>query len=166
MTKTYSVLGALESPSLDSPPFPSNMLSGQVAFVTGGGSGMGFGMARAFAQSGARVAIVGRTHDRLQGAVPKLQAMGVEVIAVTCDVRDPAAVAQAFEQTEQALGPVTILANNAGGNFPVLAEKMSANAWRAINQIAIDGTFLCSSMSGVVSRVMPIRPAPKPPSCT
>jgi len=145
MTETYSALGALESPALDSPPFRSNMLTGQVAFVTGGGSGMGFGMARAFAQAGARVAIVSRTLDRLQGAVPKLLAMGVEVVAVPCDVRDPAAVDHAFEEVEQTLGPVTILANNAGGNFPALAEKMSANAWRAINQIAIDGTFLCSS---------------------
>jgi NAD(P)-dependent dehydrogenase (short-subunit alcohol dehydrogenase family) len=120
------------------------MLAGQVAFVTGGGSGMGFGMARAFAQAGARVAIAGRTLDRLEGALPRLEAMGVKAMAVPCDVRNPQAVEHAFEQVEQTLGPVSILANNAGGNFPVLAEKMSPNAWRAINQIAIDGTFLCS----------------------
>ena len=145
MQETYSTLGALEAPALEAAPFPADMLADQVALVTGGGSGMGFGMARAFAQSGAKVAIVGRTLDRLEEAVPKLKAMGVDAVAIACDVRDPVAIANAFDQAELALGPVTILANNAGGNFPVLAEKMSANAWRAINQIAIDGTFLCST---------------------
>src|SRR3546814_12300941 len=48
-------------------------------------------------------------------------------------------------RSEEALGPIGLLANNAGANFPVLAENISANAWGAVTRIAIDGTFLCSA---------------------
>ena len=65
---------------------------------------MGFGIARAFAQTGARVAIDGRTLDRLEGTLTKLEAMGVKAMAVPCDVRNPQAVEQAFEQVEQTIG--------------------------------------------------------------
>src|SRR3546814_20758278 len=51
----------------------------------------------------------------------------------------------AFDEAEEALGPIGLLANNAGANFPVLAENISANAWGAVTRIAIDGTFLCSA---------------------
>lgn len=135
---------AVAAPPLERPPFPRDMFAGQVAVITGGGSGMGFGMARAFAQAGADVAIFGRSIERLQGAIDKLTAFGVRAHPVACDVRSAEAVAAAFDEVEKTLGPVTILGNNAGGNFPVVAEKMSANAWRAIIQIAVDGTFLCS----------------------
>lgn len=145
MKETYNALGALEAPPLENPPFPSDLLKGKVAFVTGGGSGMGFGMARAFAQAGADVAIVGRSIDRLENALGQLQHLGIRAHGVACDVRRPDAVRSAFEQVEERLGSVDILANNAGGNFPALAEQMSANAWRAITQIAVDGTFLCST---------------------
>lgn len=141
-SKSYTPTPA---PPLDCPPFPADMLKGQVAFVTGGGSGMGFGMARAFAQAGADLAIVGRSIDRLQGAVSKLESYGGKVATVACDVRNADAVSHAFDEAEAALGPVTILANNAGANFPALAEQMSPNAWRAVIRIAVDGTFLCSS---------------------
>jgi NAD(P)-dependent dehydrogenase (short-subunit alcohol dehydrogenase family) len=60
-------------------------------------------------------------------------------------VRLPEAVAAAFDEAEEALGPISLLANNAGANFPVLAENISANAWAAVTRIAIDGTFLCST---------------------
>jgi NAD(P)-dependent dehydrogenase (short-subunit alcohol dehydrogenase family) len=145
MSEIRSALGAVESPPFSAPPFPQGLLTGQVGFVTGGGSGMGLGMARAFAQAGADVAIIGRSIDRLKKAISDLQAFGVRAHAVACDVRKPDAVKDAFDEVEQVLGPVSILANNAGGNFPVLAEQMSPNAWRAILQIAVDGTFLCST---------------------
>jgi NAD(P)-dependent dehydrogenase (short-subunit alcohol dehydrogenase family) len=77
--------------------------------------------------------------------VQRIEALGGRAIAVLADVRDADAVSRAFDAAEKELGPVSILANNAGGNFPVLAEAMSANAWRAVTRIAIDGTFLCSS---------------------
>ncbi len=118
------------------------MLAGQVALVTGGGSGLGLGMARGLAQAGAGVALVGRTLEKAQAAAATL---GADAIGLSADVRDPDELAAAFDATEAALGPVSILANNAGANFPVLAEAMSPNAWRAVTRIAIDGTFFAST---------------------
>ncbi len=106
---------------------------------------MGLAMARAIAQAGAAVAVLGRTRSRVDEAAAELREMGAHAFGLSAEVRDPSSIAAAFEQTEAELGPVSMLANNAGANFPALAERMSANAWRAITQIAIDGTFLCSA---------------------
>jgi NAD(P)-dependent dehydrogenase (short-subunit alcohol dehydrogenase family) len=63
---------------------------------------------------------------------------------VELDVRQPESITAAFDAAEQALGPVTILINNAAANFPVAAQKLSPNGWRAVEQIVLDGTFFCS----------------------
>ena len=132
----------VEPPPAEACPFPRDMLAGRIALVTGGGSGLGLGMAAGLAQAGATVALLGRTLDKTEAAAA---ALGREAIGVAADVRDPAALAAAFDAVEARLGPVTLLANNAGANFPVLAEAMSANAWRAVTRIAIDGTFFAST---------------------
>ncbi|WP_260582878.1 SDR family oxidoreductase [Sphingopyxis sp. PET50] len=132
-------------PPFDVPPYPAGIFAGQVVLVTGGGSGMGLAMARAFAQGGADVAVMGRSLDRAREGAAQIAALGVRTHAMSCDVRLPEAVAAAFDEAEAALGPVGLLANNAGANFPVLAEDISPNAWSAVTRIAIDGTFLCSA---------------------
>jgi NAD(P)-dependent dehydrogenase (short-subunit alcohol dehydrogenase family) len=68
--------------------------------------------------------------------------------AVQADVRDPDAVAAAFDAAEEALGPLTTLVNNAAGNFLVRAEDLSPNGWRAVVGIVLDGTFHCSRELG------------------
>lgn len=133
-----------EPPAFATPPYPSDIFAGQVVIVSGGGSGMGFAMATAFAQGGALVAVMGRTLDKAQAAAADLAKLGVATFGTSCDVRHADQVAAAFDAVEAALGPVTLLANNAGANFPVLAENISVNAWNAVTRIAIDGTFLCS----------------------
>ncbi len=135
----------VEPPDFDTPPFPPDLLSGQVALVTGGGSGMGLGMAVCLAQAGAAIAVFGRTLERAQAGADSIVAQGGRAIAIEGDVREPAQVSLAFDRAEAELGQVSILANNAGGNYAVLAEAMSANQWRSITRIAIDGTFLCST---------------------
>jgi NAD(P)-dependent dehydrogenase (short-subunit alcohol dehydrogenase family) len=132
-------------PSFDSPPYPADMFADQTVLVTGGGSGMGLAMAKAFAQGGARVAVLGRDLQRAKDGAAEIAAFGVRTHAISCDVRLPDAVAAAFDEAEKELGPVRLLANNAGANFPVLAENISTNAWNAVTRIAIDGTFLCST---------------------
>ncbi|MDP3676308.1 MAG: SDR family oxidoreductase [Novosphingobium sp.] len=129
----------------DRPPYPADVFAGRTVLVSGGGSGMGLAMALAFAQGGASVAVMGRDRERAQGGAAKIAALGVKTFATTCDVRDPDQIAAAFDSAEAALGPISLLANNAGANFPVLAENISVNAWNAVTRIAIDGTFLCSS---------------------
>ncbi|MDE2570849.1 MAG: SDR family NAD(P)-dependent oxidoreductase [Sphingomonadales bacterium] len=134
-----------QPPSFDAPPYPPDIFDGATVLVTGGGSGMGLAMAMAFAQGGARVAVMGRSLERAEEGAQKIAAIGATVHAISCDVRQPEQVAAAFDETERALGQVTLLANNAGANFPVLAEDISINAWNAVTRIAIDGTFLCST---------------------
>jgi NAD(P)-dependent dehydrogenase (short-subunit alcohol dehydrogenase family) len=132
-------------PPFEAPPYPADIFAGQAVLVTGGGSGMGLAMAKAFAQGGARVAVAGRSIERAREGAARIAALGAAVHAISCDVRLPEAVASAFDEAEEALGPISLLANNAGANFPVLAENISVNAWAAVTRIAIDGTFLCSA---------------------
>ena len=132
-------------PAFDQPPYPPDIFAGRTVLVTGGGSGMGLAMAMAFAQGGAQVAVMGRSLEKAEVGAAKVAALGVKVHALSCDVRLPDQVAAAFDQVEAALGAITLLANNAGANFPVLAEDISPNAWNAVTRIAIDGTFLCSA---------------------
>lgn len=134
-----------EPPAFASPPYPADVFAGRTVLVSGGGSGMGLAMAMAFAQGGANVAVMGRSVERAQAGAALIAALGGKVHALSCDVRHPEHVAAAFDAAEAALGPVTLLANNAGANFPVLAENISPNAWNAVTRIAIDGTFLCST---------------------
>ena len=132
-------------PPFDRPPYTSVVFAGRTVLVSGGGSGMGLAMALAFAQGGARVAVMGRDLERARAGAAKIAALGAETFATNCDVRHADQIAAAFDAVEAALGPVTLLANNAGANFPVLAENISPNAWNAVTRIAIDGTFLCSA---------------------
>jgi NAD(P)-dependent dehydrogenase (short-subunit alcohol dehydrogenase family) len=120
-------------------------LGGRVALVTGGGSGLGRAMALELGRLGAKVAVVGRRREPLDGTVASLAGEG---FALQADVRDPEAVAAAFHAAEEALGPVTTLVNNAAGNFLVQAEELSPNGWRAVVGIVLDGTFHCSRELG------------------
>jgi len=120
---------------------PNGALRGRVALVTGGGTGLGRAMALGLGRLGAKVAVLGRRREPLDDTVASLAGDG---FAVQADVRDPEAVAAAFEAAEEALGPVTTLVNNAAGNFLVQAEDLSPNGWRAVVGIVLDGTFHCS----------------------
>lgn len=132
-------------PPFEEPPYPADVFAGQTALVTGGGSGMGLAMARAFAQGGARVAVMGRSLEKAEDGAHQIGALGGQVHAMSCDVRLPEQISAAFDEAERVLGAVSLLANNAGANFPILAQDISANAWNAVTRIAIDGTFLCSA---------------------
>ena len=123
---------------------PPGTYDGEVVLVTGGGTGLGRAMAVEFARLGAGVAIVSRNADHQAAGVAAVEEAGGTGFAVGADVRDPAGVAAAFDATEAALGPVSVLVNNAAGNFQVPAESMSPNAWRAVTSIVLDGTYYCS----------------------
>jgi NAD(P)-dependent dehydrogenase (short-subunit alcohol dehydrogenase family) len=124
---------------------PEAALRDRVALVTGGGSGLGRAIALELGRLGAKVAVVGRRREPLDGTVETLAGEG---FAAQADVRDPDAVAAAFDAAEEALGPVTTLVNNAAGNFLVQAEDLSPNGWRAVVGIVLDGTFHCSRELG------------------
>lgn len=136
---------ALKEPlSADHPFLPADIFANDVVLVTGGGTGLGKAMALGFARLGAGIAIASRSAEHRAAGVAAIEAIGGRAFGIAMDVRDPDAVAAAFDAIEGALGPVSILINNAAGRFMAPAEDISANGWRAVTQIVLDGTFFCS----------------------
>lgn len=124
-------------------------LEGQVAIITGGGTGIGYGIAQELGRLGARVVLASRGVERLGAAVAELAANGVEALAVQTDIRDPGQVDELVRQTLERFGQVDILVNNAAGNFVVEAEKLSVNGFNAVVGIVLHGTFHCSRAVGL-----------------
>ena len=124
--------------------FPKELFKGRTVFVTGGGSGINLGIARNFAALGASIAICGRTQDKLDKAAAELRALGAKACPVVADVRDFAALEAAFARSAQELGPMDVLVAGAAGNFPVPAEKLSANGFRTVIEIDLLGAFNAS----------------------
>jgi NAD(P)-dependent dehydrogenase (short-subunit alcohol dehydrogenase family) len=120
---------------------PDGLFDGTVVFITGGGSGINLGIARAFASLGADLAICGRSAERLEAAAGELESLGAQVVAVPADVRDFDALAQAVETARDELGPIGVLVCGAAGNFPCLAENLSANGFKAVVDIDLLGSF-------------------------
>jgi 2,4-dienoyl-CoA reductase [(3E)-enoyl-CoA-producing], peroxisomal len=122
--------------------FRDNLLTGQVAFITGGGSGICKGIAHAFMAHGADCAIVGRKADRLEAAAEELaQATGRACLPVPADVRDPQAVEAALDQTLERFGHLDIVVNGAAGNFLCPASQLSYNGFRTVMEIDTLGTY-------------------------
>ena len=117
------------------------MLEGHVAFITGGGSGINLGIARAFARCGAKVAICGRTEERLEAAAEELRGLGAEVAFQAADVRDAEALQASVDHAVSQLGDISIAVAGAAGNFYAQAEKMSSNAFRTVVDIDLMGAY-------------------------
>jgi 2,4-dienoyl-CoA reductase [(3E)-enoyl-CoA-producing], peroxisomal len=130
--------------------FRAGLLDGQVALITGGGSGIGFGVAELLSSLGAHVVLASRKLERVEASAEKLRAAGGKASAYALDVREPERVKEVVEQVANTLGRIDLLLNNAAGNFYVPSESMSPNAWRAVLEIDLYGTFFCSQA------VMPI----------
>ena len=128
---------------------PADTFAGDTVFITGGGTGLGKAIASEFARCGASIAIASRTEEHRRAGVAAMQEIGAPAFETFVDVRDPDSITAAFDATEAALGPVTILINNAAGNFEVPAEKMSPNAWKAVVDIVLNGTFYCCREFGL-----------------
>lgn len=129
--------------------FRPGLFEGHVAVVTGGGSGIGLCTARAFGELGAKVAICGRKQEKLDAAVATLRGEGIEVFAAPCDIREIEQVGAFVDAVKAALGPATILVNNAGGQFPTTAETLSTRGWEAVVRNNLNGTFFMTQTIGV-----------------
>ncbi len=110
-------------------------------FVMGGTSGINLGIADAFAEGGARLAVASRSQDKVDAAVAQLQRHGGQAVGYAADVRDEAAVAGALSAAHAAFGTLDVLVSGAAGNFPAPALGMSANGFRAVVEIDLQGTF-------------------------
>ena len=121
--------------------FQPNILEGKVAFVTGGGTGITGGVARAFAEHGAKLAIVSRKEENLIPMKQFIEENGGECFAVPADVRDYAAVENAVAKATEHYGKIDIVVNGAAGNFLCAANELSANGFGTVVDIDTKGTF-------------------------
>ncbi|MBI1382744.1 MAG: SDR family oxidoreductase [Planctomycetaceae bacterium] len=129
-------------------PFRAGSFEGQVAVVTGGGTGLGLEVSRGLAALGAKVVIASRSGEHHKALLDEAAERGWHVEAETFDVREVAQVTALAAAVLERHGAVDILVNNAAGNFVCPAERLSERAWRAVLGIVLDGTFYCSREFG------------------
>jgi peroxisomal 2,4-dienoyl-CoA reductase len=121
--------------------FADDILQGKVAFVTGGGTGITGGVARAMAEHGAKLAITSRKEENLAPMRSLIEKEGGECLAVAADVRDYEAIENAIAGTVERFGRIDIVVNGAAGNFLCAAEQLSANGFGTVVDIDTKGTF-------------------------
>jgi NADP-dependent 3-hydroxy acid dehydrogenase YdfG len=124
--------------------FRSDLLLGKAALITGGGSGIGAGIAKRLAAQGAKVALLGRTQEKLSKIADEITAAGGTAKTFATDVRDYAAVDAAVKGTVEAFGRLDIVVNSAAGNFlSPAASRMDS---------ALSSTSTCAARSTRVAR--------------
>jgi NAD(P)-dependent dehydrogenase (short-subunit alcohol dehydrogenase family) len=119
-------------------------LEGKVSIVTGGGTGLGKAMAKEFARLGSNVAIASRKMEVLEEAADEISQFGTKVLPISLDIRKPDKVQGFIDQVTNEFKQINILVNNAAGNFIVDSLEMSDNAWNAVVDIVLNGTWYCT----------------------
>jgi NAD(P)-dependent dehydrogenase (short-subunit alcohol dehydrogenase family) len=127
---------------------PKGALQDRVAIVTGGGTGIGQEISKILSRLGAKVVVASRRREVVQAAARDIEEAGGEALGIPVDVRSPEQVNHLVERTKERFGRIDILVNNAAGNFRVRAEEMSVNAWRAVIDIVLNGTWYCTQATG------------------
>lgn len=117
-------------------------VSGEIALVTGGGTGIGFAIARALAANGARVVLAGKDQKTLDVAVEALADLGGEAVAIPIDVRCDDVISPSFDRIETLFGPVSVLVNNAGIAHRDKAVHLSRETFRDVMAVNVDGAFM------------------------
>jgi 2-dehydro-3-deoxy-D-gluconate 5-dehydrogenase len=122
-------------------------LTGRVAIVTGGNGGIGKGIALAFAEAGAAVAILARNEEKSRAALAELHSRKADAIAIQVDVNQRGALQGALDEVAAKLGPVDILVNNAGIAIPGGALRLAAEEWDHVLETNLNSCFFLSQIA-------------------
>ena len=125
-------------------------LSGRVAIVTGGASGIGRQMAQGLAEMGADLVLCARHADRCEQAAEELRELGVRALGLRCDVRDQTEIEAVVERARAELGRIDILVNNAGTVWGAWPEETPLDGWQKVVDVNLTGVFLFSQAAGRV----------------
>ena len=123
-------------------------LSGRVALVTGGGTGLGRQMAVALAEAGADVIVCSRSVERCEETASAITALGSRSHALRCDVRSEDAVASTVDRMLEDFGQIDILVNNAGTVWVDWPEQTPLAGWQKVIDVNLTGAFLCCRAVG------------------
>jgi NAD(P)-dependent dehydrogenase (short-subunit alcohol dehydrogenase family) len=125
-------------------------LSGKVAIVTGGGTGIGRQMAEGLAEAGANLVLCARKAERCEQAAAELEQLGVRALGLRCDVRDPEQIEAVVRRTVDEFGGVDVLVNNAGTVWGAAPEDMPLEGWQKVVDVNLTGVFLFAQAAGRV----------------
>ena len=123
-------------------------LTGRVAIVSGGSIGLGRQMAEGLSEMGANLVLCARKKERCEQAAEELRALGVQALALACDVRDRAAIQAVVDATLASFGRIDILVNNAGVSWAAPVEEMTLEQWDKVLSTNLTGTFLFCQAAG------------------
>lgn len=133
------IVGAMSGSAEESEVFAPGLLSGQVALVTGGGTGLGKATAMELVRCGAKVVIAGRRAEVLRQAAAEIDSGLDNVDWATGDVREPGDAHKLVQGVLERHGQMDLLVNNAGGQYFTPAEAITAKGWRAVWRLNVDG---------------------------
>jgi NAD(P)-dependent dehydrogenase (short-subunit alcohol dehydrogenase family) len=117
-------------------------LTGRLAIVSGGSMGLGRQMAEGLAEMGANLVLCARKRERCEEAAKALRGLGVQTLALECDVKDKAAIQRVVDDTLAKFGRIDILVNNAGVSWGAPVEEMTLEQWDKVLSTNLTGTFL------------------------
>jgi len=123
-------------------------LTGRVAIITGGSAGLGRQMAEGLAEMGANLVLCARKKERCEQAAKEFQSLGVETLALGCDVKDPASIPPVVDAAISKFGRIDVLINNAGTSWGAPVEEMRLEHWNKVIETNLTGTFLFAQAVG------------------
>jgi NAD(P)-dependent dehydrogenase (short-subunit alcohol dehydrogenase family) len=124
--------------------FRADLFRDRLALVTGSGTGIGFAIAQLLGRLGAKVVLASRTEESLERAAESLREQGIEAIVHPLNIREESEVEAVFDRITSEHGLPDVLVNNAGGQFAAPALDISANGWRAVVDLNLNGTwYMC-----------------------
>lgn len=123
-------------------------LTGQVAIVTGGGRGLGEQFATGLAEAGAHVIVCSRKLESCESVSEKIKELGVESLAIQCDIRNQEDVKNVVDTVIAQFGKIDIVVNNSGATWGSKVEEMPLEAWQKVLQTNVTGTFLMAQEAG------------------